>query len=203
MGQSVLPAPLCLFPSPNWGSFLTLFFSSKFSISCSSSSPSQTPMIQILVHLKFSQRFLSLSSIFEFLSLLSILVECLFLPFIPNCWFESLPPSFNYWFPVYFSLFHLVYPLFLPLFCGFTQWGLWASWSTVFWTLHWWVGYFCFVSSFSETLFCSFIWTIFLCLLNLATTLCFFLCIKESYFYSLSQHGLHSKISCKLFRAET
>ena len=42
-------------------SFIT--FSNKFSISCSSFSPSGTPMIQMLEHLKMSWRFLSLLSL--------------------------------------------------------------------------------------------------------------------------------------------
>ena len=43
-------------------SFIT--FSNKFSISCSSSSPSGTPMLQMLVHLEMSQRLLSVSLFF-------------------------------------------------------------------------------------------------------------------------------------------
>ena len=41
-------------------------------------------------------------------------------------------------------------------------------------------------SSFSGVLFYSFIWTIFLCLLNLAASLCLFLCIRQSCFDALS-----------------
>ena len=41
------------------------YFSNKFSVPCSSSSPSGTPMIRMLEHLKLSQRFLSLSSLFS------------------------------------------------------------------------------------------------------------------------------------------
>ena len=44
--------------------FSFLIFSNKFSISCCSSSPSDTPMIQMLEHLKLSQMFLSLFSFF-------------------------------------------------------------------------------------------------------------------------------------------
>ena len=40
------------------------YFSPKFSVSCSSSSPFGIPMIQMLEHLKVSQRFLSLYSFF-------------------------------------------------------------------------------------------------------------------------------------------
>ena len=59
-----LPGLACLFPLPDWWSFLSLFFSNKFSISWASSSLSGTPMIHILEHWKLSQRFLSLSSFF-------------------------------------------------------------------------------------------------------------------------------------------
>ena len=46
------------------GKFSFIICSTKFSISCSSSSPSGTPMIQMLECLRLSQRFLSLSSFF-------------------------------------------------------------------------------------------------------------------------------------------
>ena len=51
------------------GKFSFIIFSSKFSISCSSSS-SGIPMIWLLAHLEMSQRFLSLSLLF-FLVLVS------------------------------------------------------------------------------------------------------------------------------------
>ena len=44
------------------GKFSYIISSNKFSISCSSSSPSGTPMIQMLEHLKLSWTFLSFSS---------------------------------------------------------------------------------------------------------------------------------------------
>ena len=46
------------------GKFSFIICSNTFSNSCSSSSPSGTPMIQMLEHLKMSWRFLSLSSFF-------------------------------------------------------------------------------------------------------------------------------------------
>ena len=67
----------CNFFGPLWASWTSwksmsfarlgkffIMFSSKFSISWSSSSPSGTPMIQMLEHLKLSHKFLSLSSYF-------------------------------------------------------------------------------------------------------------------------------------------
>ena len=77
------------------GKFSFIICSNKFSISWSSSSPSGTPMIQLLECLKLSWRFLSLSSLFWFFFLHSVLVGCLFLPFVPNRWFESLLPPFT------------------------------------------------------------------------------------------------------------
>ena len=52
--------------SPKLGKFSLIIFSNKFSVSCSSSS-SGTSVIQILVHLKMSQRLLSLSLFFKIL----------------------------------------------------------------------------------------------------------------------------------------
>ena len=60
-----------------------IIISNKFSISCSSSSPSGTIMIWIFALLEMSQVFLSFSSFFKIL-VLSGLVECLFLPYVPN-----------------------------------------------------------------------------------------------------------------------
>ena len=47
-----------------YGKFSFINFSNKFSISCSSSSPSGIPMVQILVWVEMSQRHLILSSFF-------------------------------------------------------------------------------------------------------------------------------------------
>ena len=76
----------------------------QFLISCSSSSPSGIPMIQMLERLKLSQRFLSLSSYFWIL-VFFCLYKMLFLPSIPNCWLKSPLPSLHCRFPVYFSFF--------------------------------------------------------------------------------------------------
>ena len=72
------------------GQLSFIILSNKFSISCSSSSPSGTPMIQMLEHLKLSQRFLSLS----------FLNSCFFILFWLNVYFflllqiVDLSPSF-------------------------------------------------------------------------------------------------------------
>ena len=71
-------------------------------------------MIWMLECLMLSQRFLSLSSFFEFLFLHCGLVECLFLPSAPNSWFESWFHSRHCWFPVDFYLFHIMQPSLLP-----------------------------------------------------------------------------------------
>ena len=47
-GASALPECAWLFPSPGCGHFLSLFFSNRVSITCSFSSPSGIPMIQVL-----------------------------------------------------------------------------------------------------------------------------------------------------------
>ena len=68
------------------GKFSSIIFSNKFSISHSSSSPSGIPVIQMLALLEMSQNLLILSSFFKkiFLFLHSVLVDCLFLPYVPN-----------------------------------------------------------------------------------------------------------------------
>ena len=88
--DSGLPGlPGSLFPLPDLGSSPSLFFQISFSISWSSSCPSGTPMIQILGHLKLSQRFLSLSSFFWIL----VSSFCSGWMFISSFWFESQFPS--------------------------------------------------------------------------------------------------------------
>ena len=64
--------------------FSFIIFSTKFSISCSSSSSSGTPVIQMSALLEISQSLLKLS-FFEFFFLHFVLVECLLLPYGPNC----------------------------------------------------------------------------------------------------------------------
>ena len=162
-----LPGLACLFPLPDWWSFLSLFFSNKFSISWASSSLSGTPMIHILEHLKLSWRFLSLSFfwilvssfcstwmfissfcskslIWVSVSIPSLLVSCIFL-FIP-----------------------LLEPLLLPYFATILS-HFWLSMVSILITSvlnsafdrlsisssH---------SYFSGVFICSFIWAIFLCL---------------------------------------
>ena len=89
------------------GKFSFIIFSHKFSISCSSSSPSATLIIQVLECLKLSWRFLSLSLFF--------LNSCFFILFWLNVYvflllqIVDLSPSFpslHCWFPVHFPLFH-------------------------------------------------------------------------------------------------
>ena len=91
------------------GKFSFIICSSTFSISCYCSSPSGTPIIQILEHFRLSQSPQPLFMFFEFLFLHSDPVGCLFLPFVPNCCFESWFPSCHWWFPEYFALFHFGY----------------------------------------------------------------------------------------------
>ena len=106
--------------------FFYVIFSSKFSISCSSSSPAGTPMIQMLVHLQISQRLLILLFLLKvYLYLFFILLySCFFLlfslnasffPYVPNHWFESRLPPFEF-FPCRFFFCLCNLPFFLGLF---------------------------------------------------------------------------------------
>ena len=88
-------------------------FSNRFPISCSSSSPSSTPMMWMVDCLKLSQRLLILSSYFGFLFLLVVLIGCFLLPYVPNYWFNSRRHPLYCCFSVNCSLFQLVYPSFL------------------------------------------------------------------------------------------
>ena len=168
------------------GKFSFIIFSKKFSICCFSSSPYGICIIQMLACLAMPQSLLILSLCFEFMFLLTVLVQCLFPPYVPNRWFESHLPSLQWWFPVDFSLFHLVWPSFPPLCCCPTQWVLWASWSPVFWAVHL-IGW--------RSLFCLvfFFWgfALFFHLGNISLSPefgslpVFFLCIRYSCFDSL------------------
>ena len=62
---------------------------------------------------------------FEVLFLHSVLVGCLFLPFVPNSCFESWFPSCHCWFPKYCPLFLFGYLSFFDLSCK--GWGLRCS----------------------------------------------------------------------------
>ena len=108
LGLSELPGlPGSLFPLPDWGTIF-IIFSNKFSMSCSSSSPSGTPMIQMLECLKLSQSFLSLSSYF--------LNSCFFILFWLNFCFFIL-----FWLNIYcFFLLQIIdlSPGFLPFTVG-------------------------------------------------------------------------------------
>ena len=80
-----------------------IFFPHKFSIS-SPSSPPRIPMICMLKHLGMFQSLLIFSSFFfKFLFLHSVLVDCLFLPYVSNHWYEPWLPSLYCWFPVDFN----------------------------------------------------------------------------------------------------
>ena len=161
------------------GKFSFIIFLNTFPISCSFSFPSGTPLIRMLVCMKFSQRLHSLSLCFWIL--------------FSSCCSDSM--SFSYlcsesliWFLA--SSTALLVP------CKF----FFISLSVC--NLNFCLGLFydvevpdeflehrnnqCFdrllisilFSSFSGVLFCSFIWAMFLCLLILAASLCLFLCIS-------------------------
>ena len=91
------------------GKFSFIICSNKFSISFCCSSPSGTPMIQILERFRLSQRFLSLFSYF-WICVSSFCSSWMFISsFFPNRCFESWFPSCHCWFPEYFAVFHFGY----------------------------------------------------------------------------------------------
>ena len=92
-----------------------------------------------------SQRFLRLSSffvvvhLFELFFLPGVLIECFFLPCVSNRWFDIQVHPLNCWFPVIFSLYHLMQPSFQPgsFLCHWSMhWVPRESWQPVFWTVH-------------------------------------------------------------------
>ena len=92
--------------------FSLIISGNKFSISCSFSSPSSTPMIWMLVCLKLSQRLLTLLS-FIWILFSSCSDWMFFLSCVPNHWFDSWLHLLYCCFPINCSLFQLVNPLFL------------------------------------------------------------------------------------------
>ena len=77
------------------------------------SSLSGAPMKWLLEHLKMFHRLFILLSLFEFFFLVVVLIGCFLLPYVPSHWFDSWLHRLYYCFPVNWSLFLLVYPLFL------------------------------------------------------------------------------------------
>ena len=80
------------------GKFSFIIFSNKFSVSCSPSSFG-IPMSWMLVCLRCPRDFLYYLHFYELLFLLAVLVECLFLLYIPNCWIRILSCSPSLLFP--------------------------------------------------------------------------------------------------------
>ena len=134
LGLSKLPGlPGNLFPLPDWGSSSSLFFQISFQVLVLPILLALT--IWLLGHLKLSQPFPRLSSFFEFFLLYSILFGYLFLPFVPNHWFESWFPSFQL-VPYIFCFISLWVAFISFSFCDWAQSVLWASRLPVFWILH-------------------------------------------------------------------
>ena len=146
------------------GKFSFIIFSNKFSISCSSSSPSGTHMIHMLECLRLFQRFLSLSLFFWIL--------VFFILFWLNVYFFllvqiiDLSPSF-----LPFTVDYL-YFFFISLCVAFIFSFILLPYSTnsviiltVFWTLHLigWLSLHCLVVFFPGAVIYSFIWAIFFC----------------------------------------
>ena len=98
-------------------------FSNKFSISCSSFSPSDTPMIRMLECLKISRRFLSFSSFFWIL----VSSFCFGWMFLYSFCSKSL-----IWVMVYFpSLLVLCIFFFISLFIAFTSLSILRPYATI------------------------------------------------------------------------
>ena len=147
-----------------FGKLSFIIFSHKFSISCSSSFPSGTPMIWMLECLKFSRMFLNLSSFFDFLFLHSVLVECLFLLSAPYHYVSPTLLPFmagSLYIFLYFTLHSLHFLLYLVTifnhFCEHPDYQFLNSASDR-------LAMSSSLSSIFGALIYSFIWAIFLCL---------------------------------------
>ena len=90
LGLSVFPGLVCLLLYQIQKVFFHYLFKEVFNFLLFSS-PSGTPMIWTLVHLKLSQRLVSLSLFFGFFFLFSSLIECFFLHMfqISLIWFSA------------------------------------------------------------------------------------------------------------------
>ena len=91
------------------GKFSFIIFSNKFPIS-SFSSPSSTPMMQVLDYLMLFQRLLTLFLFIGFF--FSYCSDCFLLPYVPNHWFEYWLYPLYFCFPINYS-FRLLCSLFL------------------------------------------------------------------------------------------
>ena len=102
----------------------------RFPISCSFSSPSGTPVRQMLGRFKLSQKLLILSLFFEFFFHLVVLHGCIVFRYVPNHWFDPQLYSLYCCFPINYSLFQSVYPSFRTgsfLYCWHPHYVPWAA----------------------------------------------------------------------------
>ena len=142
------------------GKFSFIMFSSKFSISCFSPSPSGTPMIHMSEYLKFSKRLLSLSSFFWIVS--SLWSSWMFISSFCSTSLIGVLVSFpSLLVPCIFLFYFLTSPFILQLYTVISVSILITSVLnsasdrlTISSSL----------SSFSGVLICSYIWALFLCL---------------------------------------
>ena len=148
------------------GKFSFIICSNKFSIPCCCSSPSGTPIIQILEHFRLSQRFVRLSSLFWIL-------VCFFILFPLDVYFFHLfqiialshgflPVTVGSWIfcfissCVSFICFFILQPSSIRSVNILITRALNSPWDRLAMSYSF--------SSLSKVMLCSFIWAIFLCL---------------------------------------
>ena len=171
------------------GMISIIIFSNRFSNPCSFSSPLASLWCEYWNAWSCPRGSLHCSWFFGFLFLLAVLIGCLFLPYVPNHWFDSWIPTSvlnpcNFFFisrSVSFISDWIFYAAEVPtefLEHPYNHLIDCLNSNRLFISI--------LFSYFSGVLFFSFIWAIFLYLLILADFLCLFLCISYSCFDSVS-----------------
>ena len=124
----------CLFSSPNWGSFLSLFFQIHFQLLA-------LPILLLAPLWLGCWHVWGCSRVFLFFFFNSCFFFCSDWMFIYSLcsnsliWILASFPSVLVPCRFFFLLLSVTF-IFSPSCCCHTQWVLWASWWPVFWTLH-------------------------------------------------------------------
>ena len=147
------------------GKFFFNMFSYKFSISCSSASPSGTPIIQILECFRLSQRFLSLSSFFKILFPSCCSYSMLFTSLCSKLliWILAPFPSLLVPYGLFFISLSVAF-IFCFMFLPYSVISVSVLITSVLNSAPDSLPISSMLSSFSRVLICFFIWAIFLCL---------------------------------------